>query len=1056
MIVRTETRLPSGEPVASQLHRVTIGPNAQISPGLRLPGGGAAGALVRSSNDEGVLAASRILPNLRDGQEDSERSYAIVIAPDQEYSDVTWMSPFGEELLGAWISSTENGRVLVALCRPSGMSRSFVGFLHLQPLGPGQPTLSPPGGTTLELPGHPVAACWNAALGGAAILCATEQAGAMVLLVHPDRPSSPRTIALPQEPTGAGSLMPSGISISGDGTRLAVLVSGRSLDRPSGGDISWLYVYDTQSAESVAPPCMLPGMASPSEDPLAFDTRGAIWVNTREPSAGFGHVARVEATGDRLRLTRTDAYVGVVERMWTAPSPDGARLATGVGHRISIMPGETAIEFAAPLTWVDWESHGLYVGEGGRLHRVDPETGEIVASVQFQTGAVVDAMATQGPREADPAPHAPDGPEPQATFGSTIPEALTFHADAAGNEVQSLMLPPGPAPGTPWAIDFDEVSMPWLHVYPREGTLPSRILLGVSPDYRAGTGQISFGALEIRVPPVPGHGIGVPLGLEIRVTPDHHAVRRILWIDDVKRSPYSLRSPMSPRRLGALTNLLAASPLSFSHVESYGAVDLPLDSCTLVVITSTAAAAGVVTRSALLDYVAAGGALLFLGEFVGDSPDTYWLAPAGIRLSPATRLEGTYAPTSDHELARNWESFSIVSGMAFRADSPDTVVVPGPHGTDYAVLAASTHGLGRIACLASATPLQDRALSGESARRFAADLFTWLSRARYEIADHDGDGLSDNTEDRNGNGGVDPGETDHLNRDSDGDAIPDSLEDLNRNGWMDEGELNPANPDSDSDGVQDGADPDPLPKAGTPYLGGIETSDGGPAEGPSEGGTIVEISGRNFTDKTRIWFGETLSPQVRTVDAGHLTAVTPPYDSPTGGTVKVRAVDVAGQQEDSLKSGFRYTPRSIAKILLSSISAGINDTGQYEGVLQVSVECPGVSLGIVGIRLAAVGVEEIEWVSARPSEHASTLQRNVSGKPMPPNEFSVRISPGNLHRDLGDAARIQWRIPQVPENGLLHFQVKDAQVRARNGVALPVKTVPATISLTDAALGSGR
>ena len=65
--------------------------------------------------------------------------------------------------------------------------------------------------------------------------------------------------------------------------------------------------------------------------------------------------------------------------------------------------------------------------------------------------------------------------------------------------------------------------------------------------------------------------------------------------------------------------------------------------------------------------------------------------------------------------------------------------------------------------------------------------------------DADGDGLSDEREDANGNGRVDrdQGETDPLNPDTDADGLTDGAEREN-------GRLDPNNPDSDGDGLLDG------------------------------------------------------------------------------------------------------------------------------------------------------------------------------------------------------------------------------------------------------------
>ncbi len=70
--------------------------------------------------------------------------------------------------------------------------------------------------------------------------------------------------------------------------------------------------------------------------------------------------------------------------------------------------------------------------------------------------------------------------------------------------------------------------------------------------------------------------------------------------------------------------------------------------------------------------------------------------------------------------------------------------------------------------------------------------------------DSDGDGLPDWVEDGDGDGTVDPGETDPHNPDTDGDGLPDGIEDANHNGTVDPGETDPRNPDTDGDGLLDG------------------------------------------------------------------------------------------------------------------------------------------------------------------------------------------------------------------------------------------------------------
>lgn len=83
--------------------------------------------------------------------------------------------------------------------------------------------------------------------------------------------------------------------------------------------------------------------------------------------------------------------------------------------------------------------------------------------------------------------------------------------------------------------------------------------------------------------------------------------------------------------------------------------------------------------------------------------------------------------------------------------------------------------------------------------------------------DSDHDGLPDSVEDYNGNGQVDPGETDPFDADTDDDGLPDGTEDFNGNRLVDTGETDPLDADTDDDGLLDGiedADGDRVVGAG--------------------------------------------------------------------------------------------------------------------------------------------------------------------------------------------------------------------------------------------------
>ena len=73
-------------------------------------------------------------------------------------------------------------------------------------------------------------------------------------------------------------------------------------------------------------------------------------------------------------------------------------------------------------------------------------------------------------------------------------------------------------------------------------------------------------------------------------------------------------------------------------------------------------------------------------------------------------------------------------------------------------------------------------------------------------ADTDADGLLDGIEDTDANGFFDVGETNPLNADTDADGLLDGIEDTDANGIVDPGESDPLLIDSDFDGIEDGTE----------------------------------------------------------------------------------------------------------------------------------------------------------------------------------------------------------------------------------------------------------
>ncbi|MFO7973921.1 MAG: IPT/TIG domain-containing protein, partial [Candidatus Hydrogenedentota bacterium] len=379
---------------------------------------------------------------------------------------------------------------------------------------------------------------------------------------------------------------------------------------------------------------------------------------------------------------------------------------------------------------------------------------------------------------------------------------------------------------------------------------------------------------------------------------------------------------------------------------------------------------------------------------------------------------------------RNWRSVAIENGCRIQIDRPGTTLVRDPD-SGGAIFATLPHGLGRIAFLASSSPLEVPALSHPPHRRFVRDLFRWLDDAGREVSDLDGDGLPDSIEDANQNAALDPGETDRFNPDTDGDGIPDGIEDRNRNGRTDEGETSAVNPDSDNDGIWDGADRSPLPPAGTPVVDAVR-----PVEAPAEGGIWVQVSGRNFAPGMRVRFGERFAERVRVLGPRGLEALLPPAASPKGATVDVVVEGLELDQVGTLPDGFRYRPRS-------SVSLKLERVGQPGGdPVRLAIEAAAprsAQVERLTFRLDTRPPRAVEWLNVAPGNDALRNGRQVVSRPDPEGGIWIDISPARTSYPLGSLVVVQCRSAEAPPDDELDFTITRARAFAPNGTPLQVE-----------------
>lgn len=663
---------------------------------------------------------------------------------------------------------------------------------------------------------------------------ATGRAGDLAPLSDGTFPAALRNLA-------AAALLP-------EETTLWVLFSSLALQAEGTQPQSWLVAYDTRTLTRQGAPLAIPGVAAPGFQALTTAMGGHCWAATRTPGTDFAQVSKATLESTGPVLAQSWAIVGLQQSLAVTAHPTSGDLAVAVDHRLARWPGgerkDAGHAYEAPIARVRWLDGSLLVGEGNRLHHTARADGAPERTLALQSGWVSDFVAldpdrlprpdadadglddqaelrqqtkpdnpdTDGDGVPDGSDPFPNAPSPQLRVGAEV----VFPHSAVGRQLRALQIESLGDPDAQWRIDFDAEAMPWLRIHPRNFRGTGQAYMGIDPE-RYDPAGVTSGTIQISLAgrprgSRPGYTAAYsPATVHVRVEPPRSALRSILWLWPADGDPTPLRDSADPWRLRGLSDLAGGYPMYFSQAEHHGPIHDALDAYALIIVSARAAAEGALTQQALLDYLAGGGAVLLLGEYLtGEQFRDLrpWLAPLGVEMDLGTAVQGAFEATAPHELLRHWTGFNLAGGGALTTRWEDGIRVPADNGR--LAFFARPHGYGRLAVLAAATPLESAALATEANRAFALDLLYWLSRAGYAVEDRDGDGLLDATEDTNNNGAVDPGETDWLGPDTDRDGIPDGEEDANRNGQVDPGETDPRKADTDGDGTPDGADATPL------------------------------------------------------------------------------------------------------------------------------------------------------------------------------------------------------------------------------------------------------
>jgi hypothetical protein len=829
LLVQTQTLNVLGRAAAVYVEEIDFDPSAARPHAIRLPGAAPAAAPAHFPESQFAVFASSVSAEAGGGARRPEQTYIcpIEVWPFRSSRQPFLPSPAGWRHTQIVYSDAGNGPMLAALAQRRDEYGAWRGRVDVYAAENGLPEEPP---RTAPLPGAPVAAAKVGDEGLLAVLCREPEGDALHLYLVDLREGVLRDQnwqAPPDEQPGNARL-----TASNDGGRIFVLAQMDTDPGQASEQTSRLHVLNTLTLRSVAAPQELPGAPAAASDALAPSGPTGCWAATLDRAADSGFVHWIDEDYQAIR-TQTVLKTGGSLRM--APRDD--RLAVATGSRLEIRrrngEGPAVLAFNGEARAVAWSGGNIIVAEDARVHRVDPDRMEVLASLQLQSGFPTHllpvAHSTRGSdRDGDGlvdelelfAGFDPDHPD---TDGDGLWDGMDYAPATAnpplyvspvvgvhtGFQTAPRLVPVGLAAETreaegliledyAWRAQWHGRRPEGLRIQSRSGALSEHLLLVPTGTRSASPGG---GLLKLELYDGADQRLVDREWVYVRTFPVQARPRRILWLVD----GISSRGAAAERRpeLARLLEYLAGPERRFSHLfgripyaESFGGVDV-------VVLDQGALARGAATRSALLEHVAGGGGLLFFGAAGEDAAGlASFFAPLGVLLRPGAAEAGRYTVDRHAELfaGGGFPILPIAGGTAFQiTKSAECAAAAGASESELSVFAACSHGEGRAAFLADASALE----TGELYDDFARPLFQWLWEAGRAAEDADGDGISDAVEKGSGQSRWDEPDTDR-------DGIPDGMEDLDADGAWEEGETRPDQQDTDGDGILDGADPEPI------------------------------------------------------------------------------------------------------------------------------------------------------------------------------------------------------------------------------------------------------
>ena len=153
--------------------------------------------------------------------------------------------------------------------------------------------------------------------------------------------------------------------------------------------------------------------------------------------------------------------------------------------------------------------------------------------------------------------------------------------------------------------------------------------------------------------------------------------------------------------------------------------------------------------------------------------------------------------------------------------------------------------------------------------------------------------------------------------------------------------------------------------------------------------------------------------------------------------MSLRAKRNTDGQSAELASGYRYTPRSRAELVLRGLRTTLTANDLYQGTMRLDLELPAnVDVGNATFFIAVDPPEALASLRLEPNAQLLRQGRRVNQLRVRPGLWRYSISQPTRYSSIGDIGKLVWRVPSGGTPPLFRCEISEFEITSATGLSL--------------------